>query len=161
MTRVISAPPPDVIGQLSDLITLVLHADAVSKVVEDLKAASEEYHAEKLAYEVSIGDSMRAKQAADDAALEAENKQAEAARKLREQADSVAEVNSAKASLVSEKAAFDAERAAYLELKAKAEAALDEREILVRQAEEKLEEDRATVSELKSALEAKLAVLRA
>jgi len=38
------APPPSVINQLSDLISLIKNVDQVGKLVDDLKAATEEHN---------------------------------------------------------------------------------------------------------------------
>ena len=144
MTRVIAAPPPEVITQLSELITLVLNAKEVAKTIDSLKSASNEYQAARLDYEVSISKSVIAQKAAQDKLDEAQPlieqsiaEKAEAQRYLQELAEFRAELSGAESEferMMAEKnsavaaaqSAIDAQKAELEKLLADARVAAEE-----------------------------------
>ena len=161
MTRPVAAPPPEVIDSLSGLVSLVLNAEACAKVIADLKGASDDYQKARLDYETSIGLAARAKQELLDAQEQAKpllekavseraalaEDLAAVARGKSELENGWANLNSKLEQLAADQGKFAAERAAY-------EDGIADR---IAKADQKI----ADAEEMRSTIEAKLAILKA
>ena len=160
MTRPIAAPPPEIIATLSDLLAVVLNGEASAKIVDDLRAASNEYQTAKYEYEVSIGQSVRAKQDAEAAAansqalldqlsVEKANQAQDLAGIVKGRAElenGMADLNAQLEKLTADRAAFDLMRDAY-------EAGIQDR---IAKADKNLADSEA----MRAKIETKLAMLK-
>lgn len=158
--RPIAPPPPEIVTQLSELVTLVLNIDAVAKTVADLKAASDEYHQAKLDYEVEVSKANLAHQALDEKERELAPLIAKAIAEAEEAKRANADLAQARADLQAGFANVES-RVAEVEAREKAVAAaeterLAELDRQIEQARKNAEESAA----IKEALAAKLALLR-
>lgn len=160
MTRAIAAPPPTVITQLSELVTLVLNAKESAQVIDNLKAASDEYQTARLDYEAAISRSVIAQQEAQAKLDEAQPmieqavaEKLEAQRYLQELAESRAQLQSGYVNLESRQAEHDAT--------VKAErAALDAQKIELDKLVEKARTAAEEATALRDTLARKLALLQ-
>lgn len=139
MTTVIAPPPPALIGQLSDLIALVLNANAAQAMVKDLQTATEGYFAEK------------------QAAIDAGKAAAEKADQL-QAATAKAEAAAAKAEAAAEKA--KAEKEGLAQGRADLQASYEQFNAETAQAHKALAAEMAKVADKQAELDATLAQAR-
>lgn len=152
---------PELIEQLHDLVKFVQNIDQVSAAVEQFKAASEAYHAERIGNEVAMSKAYLAKQSTEETRDNCVGIIEQAARDKEEVDAKLAELSAKHDKLASDMAAFKDDVAAFKAEKAAFEASIEEKTAAADKVMEEANAANADAQSIRETLDAKLKLLQA